>query len=262
MHGTYLGDGRMLVRTTWGANLVASARDLSLTPDLVALGGYDAPLTNFLLAELRPGDVAFDVGANIGLFTVLMARQVGTEGRVVAYEAEPANAALLRDNVALNYLNERVEIVERAASDAEGRAAFFRTERFAGNSSLVRHDRAYFRYFGVDRHRRIRVRTEPLDRHAGRFARIALVKIDVEGAELRVLRGMRRLIADGVVRRIALEVVAQRMDDWPALGAWFRERVAEGWSLATLGPDGGREPLELERLLEVGWFSQVLVERE
>jgi FkbM family methyltransferase len=261
IHGTYVGDGRVFVTTTWGGRLFASARDLSITPELLAAGGYDLPFTNFALAELRPGDVVFDVGANIGVFTVLMARIVGPTGRVVAYEPEPANLLLLRDNVAFNYLNEWVEVIGRAAAAESGTVPFFSTQRFKGNASLVAHDDDYLAYFGVDASERIDVETEPLDSHLGSVERIDLLKIDVEGAEYRALVGARELLRSGVVRRVCLEVVRRRMGaDWDPFVDLLRELQSTGWHFSRLDERGRRIPLPLNELVDGGWFSQVLLE--
>ena len=65
----------MLVRLNGGGRLLVSADDLSLMPELVAEGGYDAPFTAFLARTLGPDSVFVDVGANVGLFTIIGALQ-------------------------------------------------------------------------------------------------------------------------------------------------------------------------------------------
>ena len=254
VHGVYVGDGRMLVRTTWGGKLFASATDLSLTPDLVTEGVYDRPFTNYLLRTLRPGDTAIDVGANIGLFTLLMAQLVGAGGRVLAYEAQPGNAALLRDNLTMSYMD-WATVVEKAAGEASGTLPFHAPRRFAGNGSLLPRDAA-----DNDAVDLIDVLVEPLDVHAGRLARVDLLKIDVEGAEHRVLNGATRLLESGVVRRVAFELVRHHMgDDWAPFCAQLRGLRAAGWSFERLDADGTPFADDLERILEVGWFSQVIM---
>src|SRR5687767_10821855 len=69
--------------------------------------------------SLRPGDVFVDVGANIGFFSLLAARAVGPDGRVIAIEAVSELAAAVRANAALNGFTQ-IEVVEAAASDAAG----------------------------------------------------------------------------------------------------------------------------------------------
>ncbi|MER7002600.1 FkbM family methyltransferase [Dactylosporangium sp. NPDC000555] len=257
----YVGGGRVLVRTVWGDKLYCSGADLSLTPDLALNGVFDPALCGFLGRWLRPGDTAFDVGANIGALTVFMARAVGRRGRVVAFEASPSQAALLRDNVAVNYLNDWVEVHEQAAWSHPDTLTFHVSERFQGNGSLLRHDDWYDGHFRVDTHREVRVEAVPLDdallRHRPR-----LVKIDVEGAEADVLAGMARWLAEARDAALAVEVVRNRMGDrWPAFADTLARLVADGWRLAVVRPDGSADPVDLSLILEVGWFDNVVLSR-
>src|SRR6516164_9401357 len=68
---------------------------------------------------LKPGDIAIDVGANIGAFTVPMAKLVGGGGKIYAFEASEKNALLLRKNIADNDLA-NIEVIAKAASDGPG----------------------------------------------------------------------------------------------------------------------------------------------
>jgi hypothetical protein len=114
----YVGGGRLLVRTVFGDKLYCSGTDLRVTPDLALDGVVDPALCGFLGRWLRPGDTAFDVGADIGAHTVFMARTVGRLGRVLAYETRPTRVALLRDNIAVNAFDARVNVRERDAVTA------------------------------------------------------------------------------------------------------------------------------------------------
>src|SRR5687768_6418750 len=136
LHGTYVGDGRMLVATTWGGRLLIPADDLSLMPELVAHGTYDVPLTAFIQRQIRPGDVTIDVGASIGLFTLLLAYQVWERGRVIAYEPNPYLVSILRDNVAMNWLDDRVEVIGNAAASSRGHAQLLAPRRFRMLSTI------------------------------------------------------------------------------------------------------------------------------
>ena len=76
----------MLIRPVWGSHLIVPAADLSITPYLITSGVFEAPLTNFFLRRVKPGDVVFDIGANSGYYTTMLGRLVGPHGKVVAYE--------------------------------------------------------------------------------------------------------------------------------------------------------------------------------
>ena len=259
---TYVGANRLLVSTNWGGKLFMHANDLSITPEVVHDGNYDDPLTNFIVRVVRPGDVVFDVGANIGLFTLLMAQAVGPSGRVVAYEAAPENAALLRDTIAMNYQTAWVDIREAAAAASAGTRTFHACTRFMGNGSLLAPDEEYARAFLVDGGRELTVAAEPLDVHLGAFERIALVKIDVEGGEEQVLAGMQGLTDAGAVERICLELLRSRMgDDWEAISRRLVTMTGAGWKLSLLGEHGEQLPIDLGTVLEHGRYSQLLLQR-
>jgi FkbM family methyltransferase len=260
LHGTYAGNGRMLISTTWGGRLLVPSEDLSLMPELVAHGTYDVPFTAFVQRHIRPGDTVIDVGANVGLFTLLLAYQVWEVGRVIAYEASPRMLELLRQNVALSWLDDRVEIVPKAAAAASGRLPFLAPRQYAMTGSLrPAEPPTENRGDTVDR---IEVDAEPLDVHVGRFERIDLIKIDVEGAEDQVFAGMERLLASGVVKRVSFEVARARMgEEWDSFMARLRDLEGAGWQFSTISDAGEPESISLDAVFERGRFSQVLMQR-
>jgi len=140
------------------------------------LGSAEPSVQRFIAQELSSGDTFYDIGANVGFFTVIAARRVGPAGRVVAFEPVHSNAALLRRNLAANAF-ENAEIVEAAVGDRSGSVPFL--SRTAVDGKV--HPRG-------DTQVRM-VRLDDLDLPAP-----DLVKIDAEGAEFDVLRGARALI--------------------------------------------------------------------
>jgi FkbM family methyltransferase len=262
LHGTYVGEGRVLIAPVWGGRLHANSDDLSLTPELVAQGTYDVPFTEFVQRHIEPGDVVFDVGANIGLFTVLLGYQVWEHGTVVAYEANPRVLPVLRDNIAMNWLLDRVELVPKAAAAAAGVLPFLAPTRFdlCGSLKPVEHLLAT-----KDRRseiERVEVEAEPLDVHIGRFERIALIKIDVEGAEEQVFAGMEGLLDSGVVERVSFEIARSHIgDDWQPFSERLLRLQADGWTFATISVSGEPEPVSIEDVFGRAQVSQVLMTR-
>jgi FkbM family methyltransferase len=138
----------------------------------------------------RPGAVAVDVGANIGFWTVPLARrarEVG--GRVIAFEPVAANRNRLVDNVRFNGVEAQVEIIAAALSDRNGTIALALREEFAagattGNASVLIADG------GDDPYATETAETMPLDSlDPGVTQGVRVVKVDVEGHEDQVLRG-------------------------------------------------------------------------
>jgi FkbM family methyltransferase len=147
-------------------------------------GTLEPPVQAALRRHVAPGAVVYDIGANLGFFSLLAARLAGPQGRVHAFEPAPANAAAIRANAAANGL-ERIDVLELALADAPGRA---------GLSVPDDASWAFLERYAPDRAAGagIEVEVETVDRlvAAGRLAPPGLVKIDVEGAELDVLAGM------------------------------------------------------------------------
>src|SRR3990172_6859370 len=88
------------------------------------LGTYEPELQAAVLKFMRPGMVAYDVGANIGYVSLMLARAVGAGGRVYAFEALPANLERLGENLALNGMQSTVRVVPAAVTDRSGPVQF------------------------------------------------------------------------------------------------------------------------------------------
>ncbi len=138
---------------------------------------------------VRAGDLVVDVGANIGVLTDLFARWVGPSGRVIAIEPEPINIAALQRRMKRSDLAKIVQIVPAAASDCNGRALLRITPHHAGDHHLVAADNSAGDTIEVDRI----TLDSLLNAHNKRCP--SLLKIDVQGAELPVLRGAQETLS-------------------------------------------------------------------
>jgi len=187
-----IGTGRGLVARYRSPDVVVGdgariAVDLR-TPHGRRLYGYGfcEPAASAMQSLLRPGDVVIDGGANIGLYTVLAAACVGRHGQVIACEPSPATMTLLRANVKHNRFD-WVEVREVALAEARGRLTMHTFEPGSGYSSFAP-------ALTLDGDR-IDVEVTTLDDLAATLDRsVSLVKLDVEGAELRALHGASELL--------------------------------------------------------------------
>lgn len=145
---------------------------------------------------IRPGDCLLDVGAHIGTFAIPFARFVGDAGRVIAFEANPDNFFLLRRNVDLNGLGSRIE-THLGVVTCRREPCVMHLEQGANSGMYVftpaGHGEAGHGVLHLD---------EWLDRRPA-LGRVDLIKIDVEGAEMDVLRSCARQL---VAHRPALYV--------------------------------------------------------
>lgn len=154
------------------------------------LGTTERPVQECLSKRLREGDVFYDVGANVGFFSLLASRRVGASGAVYALEPVASNAAAIRANALLNGVR-NLRVFELAAGEASGVGELFVTT-WDGGSSLVRS--------AIPSEEPVEARqvaVTPIDDliTALQLRPPTLVKVDVEGLELQVLRGMQRTLA-------------------------------------------------------------------
>jgi FkbM family methyltransferase len=205
--------------------------------------GFCEPASRAMRSLLRPGDVMIDAGANIGLFTVEAAARVGPEGRVIACEPSPTTMELLRTNVTRNRF-EWVELREVALADEPGRLVMHVFEPGSGFSSF-----APAETLGS---RPVEVPVTTLDEVAGEVLDgVRLVKLDVEGAELRALRGARTLLErarpDFIVE-LEPEHLERQGSSLADVQAFFDDAGYAGYSIGDSGltplPGGWQRPAD------------------
>jgi len=142
----------------------------------MSLFDYEPIETDIVKSNVKKNDIVVDVGANIGYYTLLMAKN---NSHVFSYEPEPQNFALLQKNVMINDFSSKVNLYNKAVSNFNGNAKLVLSEHTTGQHKLDNNR------FGT---RSIDVEVTKLE-----LERIDFAKIDVEGAELHVLEGMKTL---------------------------------------------------------------------
>lgn len=142
--------------------------------------------------ELSEGMVAFDLGANIGYITLIMADMVGKNGHVYAVEPDPHNFVILEKNIRLNNYTERVSTYQTAISDRNGTCRFFHS-KFSNLGSLC----ATGNTNGV-----IDVAVQTGDKFFSDKLQPDFIKMDIEGAEVEAIEGMLKTLEKkrGVVK--------------------------------------------------------------
>ncbi|HWH79239.1 MAG TPA: FkbM family methyltransferase, partial [Candidatus Binatus sp.] len=149
-------------------------------------GDVESLMTHLFASVIRPGMVVLDIGAFVGWYALLAARQVGDRGKVYAFEPDPRNYELLCENLQLNKVHGRVIPLPRAVSDSPGVQQLFLHGGDQSRSSLIPSDGG---------EKTTRVTTVVLDDFLDRNLQIDVIKMDIEGGEVNALRGMRGLLA-------------------------------------------------------------------
>jgi len=180
---------------------------------------YEPQALDALKRTIAPGSVVLDVGANVGISAMMMARWCGAKGHIYAFEPSPTPKKLLAEHLRLNGLADRVTICDFALSDAEGTATFY-ASGISGKSALSDVNIG-------QRAEAVKVPVTTIDAYCqAKKIRPSLIKIDVEGFEFNVLNGARNTLKEA---RPSILVELHPMF-WPALGidpGWAADQLRE-----------------------------------
>lgn len=196
-----------------------------------SINRYDALQVAWISNHLSEGNAAIDIGVGSGMYTLPMAAKCGRTGAVIAFEPDPTLVAMLRRNIELNPRLKPALVRDLAVSDQCGEEVFY-TRGGDGQSSLARSAVEFTAEHHVTQ---FKVEVTTLD-VATASTPVNLVKIDAEGAEIRILRGARALLESDAQILCELHPYA-----WAEFGNSFEE-------LAQLVAASGRVIHDLDTL--------------
>ena len=190
---------RIIEKRIYDYRLFLDADDPGISRQLIRLGEREPEQKWILERELKPGMRALDLGANIGYYTVMMARRVGPGGRVYAVEPFPRNFDLLGRNVRRNAISDRTELDQVAIARDDGEMPLLISDRSNWHSlhppevdPAVPWRRKYRRTMKGS----VLVRTRALAGYLAERPRIDLMRMDIEGYETEILRAVLALPAE------------------------------------------------------------------
>lgn len=211
---------------------------------------YDALQVELLSTRLKEGDTAIDIGACFGELSILMAAMCGQTGHVVAFEPDPYAREILIKNLKLNPRLKHPLIESYACSDTEGEATLYSR----GGNSQSSLARSGVEFSAGDAAEKIRVPLVTLDAYLAKhnFPEPRWVKIDTEGAEIRVLKGAKKILSGNAQIMCELHPYT-----WAEFGSTFKE-------LKDLASASGRRIRYIDQEEEAGEhvdYGVVLLER-
>ena len=234
---------RRLLGLRYGKSDVASARrngrDWRLVLEVALLDeSYEPETVDWLRSVIRPGDTFLDIGANVGLISLEAALLVGPEGRVVAVEPSPGNIVALRRHIELNGMSRRIVVVEAVCAAEDGGSATLaipgdQIGEIGSGPTLMTHQ------YLTGTERRLKVRRRSLDCLCRDLdLRPKAIKIDVEGAELEVIRGACETLEDS--RPIVWLAFHPYVfpDPKAATNELFQMFRSAGYAIPATGPNG------------------------
>ena len=167
----------------------------------ISLFDYEPIETDIVKSNVKKNDIVVDVGANIGLHTLNMARIVGNTGQVFAFEPDPSNFEILKKNVKINnYKN--IILEQKAVGDKHGRTTLYQSDHPGKHRIFPQTEQAKSQ---------VQVELTNLDNYfdSDMTNKINFIKIDVEGLEFNVLKGMKNILKNSKKIKILFEFMPE-----------------------------------------------------
>lgn len=192
-----------ILPTPYGPRVEVDLRDSMLW---LAFHNYLGTVPSYINALLKPGDAFIDVGSNVGVLACLAGQIVGDQGLVLAFEPSFREFSRLLRNVEINFLTKRVYCFNVALSDRAGLSNFIQEGIEVSGRSRLAFDT------GSSNSRCMTQTLDALCPPEVIGSRNTMIKIDTEGAELLVLKGAPRLLEQGHLKHIIVEMHADYIE--------------------------------------------------
>ena len=224
----------------FGLAFVLPSGDFGVTLETESTGDYEPVTTQLIKSMLKEGMTFIDIGAHVGLFALPASAWVGEGGRVVAFEPHPDNFSLLVRNAESNGIE--IEMVNAAVSDRSGNVQLHASAFNSGDHQL----------FHTGRRKEFTVACVTLDEFIEQGSRVDMIKIDVQGAEAAVFRGMQRILTENDAVTIIWELSPSQLHEAgeraEALLNWLGEM---GFSFTIVDDvSGDVQPATISEVLE------------
>ena len=180
-------------------------------------GFYERFETEVVKKQIKEGDIIVDIGANIGYYTLIMARLAGPKGKVFAFEPDPYNFAILKKNVEINgYKN--IILEQKAVSNKTQKTKLYLNADNYGDHRIYKFDES---------HKSVAIESITLDDYFKDYGcNIDFVKIDTQGAEYYIIEGMKTILEKNQNIKIILEYTFAFFEELGLNPALFLETLA------------------------------------
>ncbi len=228
---------RNAVKLAWGLGIEVDPNS-HVGVDILNIGVYDRVVAEAICRLSEPGELAFDIGANIGQNASLMALVVGPQGSVVAFEPGPEASRLLTKNVAswMQYNLAPITVVRKGLSSRTGAGLLHESVDLGGFS--LEDQAPGLPRIAPEGAVGVEIQLTTLDDFSHQSGEIGLIKIDVEGHEWAVLEGAAQILRQKRVR----DIIFEDYQSQPSRVSLYLQ--AAGYNVFSLLP-GWRKPILL-----------------
>ena len=185
---SFLAKGEPVIRLVQGNRMILDLNDVGISRELFLYGVHETHSTADFRRAIGQGMVLLEVGANVGYYALIAASQVGPAGKVIALEPSPRNAALLEANLGLNGVRHIVSVRETAAGSEVGTLPFYIVSK-SNLCGFINREGP-----GIDLLDTIDVPVIPVDDILLEEHGVDYFRMDLEGFEFDVIRGMKRTL--------------------------------------------------------------------
>jgi FkbM family methyltransferase len=243
----YLGSHTSLARVLGRYKMFLDTRDLDLAPHLLIDGYWEIWVTAAMMRTVRRGSVVADIGANFGYFSLLMADLVGPDGRVLCFEPNPDLVPLLTQTMGINNFGHQTTIHPVAVGAHAGHIQLEMNGSHIGSARPVIDDRKPTNS-RVKKQIDTRITMSALD-DIPNAMNLDFIKMDVEGFEFEVWRGMQRILDQNKPMTIFMEFTIDRLAN--ARG-FLGEILDRGFALEIIDYFNGIIPITVDALFDQG----------
>lgn len=219
----YMGGNTILTETSFGRKIYLDSRDISLTPHIAYEGTWESWITNYISNNLKPGDTFIDMGANCGFYSILAGHIVGPEGFVIAVEPQEILYNNICKSISINGFNDFFHIEKCAVGANIGQGKLNQNRALQGSSSLLELGDDEFDVVDVqiqtfpeilnkiknqkkEIEQAVSQITEQMPNHLRAKTILPdMIKIDVEGYEYNVWKGMEDFVKSNHPNQIIME---------------------------------------------------------
>ncbi len=202
--------GELISKTIYDFDLLINpAIDNGVEHSLYYFGTYEKGTLNFIKQNLKEGDVFFDIGANIGLMSIFASYCVGKTGKIYAFEANPETVKLLQYNIDLNTIK-NINVIDKAVGNDFGKIKIYNNWAVnRGGATLIKPNQKTDS-FEIDL-----IKIDSIPEYLS--MQINMIKIDVEGFEMDVLKGLDKILQKPNAPKLIVECSADRNNNYDSV---------------------------------------------
>ncbi|BAZ53233.1 FkbM family methyltransferase [Nostoc sp. NIES-4103] len=258
-HSTYLGNNRVIAPHPLANHIFLDSECILVTPQVISQT-YEPGIVNYLKANIKPGMKCLEIGANQGFHTLTIAFLVGSEGHIIAFEANPQTFAYLNDSIVSNGILPRVTLENKAAFDKDTVVEFKKLTRYAAGSHINLYEEDWTDSLNDGTTISIpavNISTYLLNKNfLPNF-----IKIDAEGAEPYIFRNLLDVIKLNNEVKIMLEVVPGSFESVGGLASFTQEISSLGFKFFAINLSGIIQEVTNQYVIETVGFADYIISK-